>query len=93
MSATTVIKPPASNDRGPGPGVAGSPRLKVSFSGAGLRSLMSAARQAGLAPTEYVRRAVKGAIYLQKMQSQGYKVICRNEAGAEFIYMPDLVLD
>ena len=93
MTAHTVMKPPNLRSRDNGHGVPGSPRLKVGFSGAGLRALMNAARQAGLTPADYVRRAVRGAIYLQKMQSDGYQVICRNKAGAEFLYIPELVLD
>lgn len=93
MTATTMKKPPRSTGRDSDQGPTGAPRLKVGFSGTALRSLLSAARQAGLAPAEYVRRAVKGAIYLQKMQSQGYQVVCRNSAGAEFLYIPELVLD
>lgn len=93
MTATTVKKPPRSTRRDDDHGPAGSPRLKVGFSGTALRSVLNAARQAGLAPADFVRRAVKGAIYLQKMQSEGYQVVCRNSAGAEFLYIPELVLD
>lgn len=93
MTATTVMQPPRSRTSDSSPSNAGSPRLKVGFSGAGLRTLLGAAREAGSTPADFVRRAVKGAIYLQKMQSEGYQVVCRNKAGAEFLYIPELLID